>query len=380
MNKRKLIVYTLSSLLFLLLSVALNSCKDAENTQAPQAIAVPVLTIQGATATTFQDYAAAIQGKTDVAIRPQVSGYLEQVYVDEGAYVTAGQPLFRIDEQLYRQQVNNAEANSRAAEAAVVVAELEVEKLQPLVENKVVSDVQLKTAQAAYKMAVARAGQAQAAAGSARINMAYTTIKAPANGYIGRLPYKKGSLVSNADPTPLTTLSDVKEVYAYFSMSETELIGFNKQYAANGKSAMPVATLIIADGSEYPVAGKVDMIDGQFDKTTGAITLRATFPNSDGILRSGNTGKIRIQEDHANAILIPQQATMEMQDKLFVYTVDSKNKVSKQLITVAGKTGTNYVLESGITKGSRIVYDGLDKLQEGAVIKPTDAVQTVTSK
>ncbi|RYD59129.1 MAG: efflux RND transporter periplasmic adaptor subunit [Sphingobacteriales bacterium] len=380
MDKRTSTTYLLLLSLFALWAVLFSSCKNHENTQAPKVIALPVLTIKDASATTFQDYTAAIQGKTDVAIRPQVSGYLEQIYVDEGAYVTAGQPLFRIDEQPYRQQVNNAVANSHAADAAVTAAQLEVEKLEPLVENKVVSEVQLKTARAAYKMAVARAEQARAATGIARINMGYTTIKAPVSGYVGRLPYKKGSLVSNTDPTPLATLSDVKEVHAYFSMSETEFIRFRKQYTQDGKSAMPGATLMIADGSAYPEAGKVDMIDGQFDKTTGAITLRATFPNNDGILRSGNTGKIRIQQDYEHAILIPQQATTEMQDKLFVYILDSKNRVTKQLITVTGKAGTDYVLKSGIDKGSRIVSDGLDKLQEGMEVKPIDAGAAVTSK
>lgn len=355
----------------ILLAFALQSCKDSSaGQQGAQTPAVPVLAVDTAAAITWQDYTAAIQGKTDVAIRSQVNGYLDHIYVDEGAYVTAGQPLFRIDEQPYREQLNNAVANHHAAEAAVVAAQLEVDKLTPLVENKVVSEVQLKTAKAAHKMAIARAEQAKAAAGTARINMGYAVIKAPASGYIGRLPYKKGSLISNTDPTPLTTLSDVREVHAYFSMSETEFIHFSKQYPA-GK--LPEAALILADNEEYSTKGKVDMVDGQFDKTTGAITLRATFSNQQGILRSGNTGKVRIRQQHSHALLVPQQATLELQDKVFVYVLDNKNKISKKPIAIAGKVGTDYIVKDGIERGNRIVYSGLDRLQEGAEVKPLPA-------
>jgi len=350
-----------------LYAFVLESCKDKGSPNGMQTPEVQVLTIDTTSAVTSQDYTAAIQGKTDIAIRPQISGYLENIYVDEGAYVTAGQPLFRIDERSYSEQLNNAVASQHAAEAAIVTAQLEIDKLTPLVENKVVSDIQLKTAKANYKLAVARAEQARAASGAARINVGYAVIKAPASGYIGRLPFKKGSLVSSNDPTPLTTLSDVKEVHAYFSMSETEFIRFSKEYDAKH---LPPATLILADNEAYPVTGKVDMIDGQFDKTTGAITLRATFNNDNGILRSGNTGKVRIMQQHNSALLIPQQSTIELQDKIFVYAVDNKNKISKKLISVTGKTGTDYIVNDGIEKGTRIVYTGVDRLQEGMEVKP----------
>jgi len=347
--------------------LVLQGCKGQEAQNGMQTPEVQVWTIDTTSAVTSQDYTAAIQGKTDIAIRPQISGYLDHIFVDEGAYVTAGQPLFRIDERSYSEQLNNALANQHAAEASVVTAQLEIDKLTPLVENKVVSDIQLKTARANYKLAVARAEQAKAATGAARINVGYTVIKAPASGYIGRLPFKKGSLVSSNDPTPLTTLSDVKEVHAYFSMSEAEFIRFTKEYDAKH---LPSATLILADNEAYPVAGKVDMIDGQFDKSTGAITLRATFNNDRGILRSGNTGKVRIMQQHSSVLLVPQQSTVELQDKIFVYALDNKNKISKKLITISGKTGTDYIVKEGIEKGNRIVYTGVDHLQEGMEVKP----------
>ena len=358
-----------------ILALVLSSCAD--KSQAPAAPApplLPVLAISSENTTTDAEYPASIQGTVDVEIRPQVSGNLERVFVDEGAYVSKGQTLFKINERPFREQLNNALANLHAAEAALINAQLEVDKLTPLVQNKVVSDYQLKTAKASQKIAAANIEQAKAMVGSAKINLGYTTVTAPVSGYIGRLPKKQGSLVSATDIEPLTNLSDVHEVYAYFSLGETDFINFKAQYAGNSLGdklkKLPPVTLILADNNAYAQTGKIDMVDGQFDKTTGAITLRATFPNSGGTLRSGNTGKIRLGLQHDDAVLVPQSATVEMQDKVFVFTVNKENKVAKMPITVIGKSGTNYLIKDGVKSGDQIVLSGIDKLQEGQVIQP----------
>ena len=358
-----------------ILALVLSSCAD--KSQAPAAPApplLPVLAISSENTTTDAEYPASIQGTVDVEIRPQVSGNLERVFVDEGAYVSKGQTLFKINERPFREQLNNALANLHAAEAALINAQLEVDKLTPLVQNKVVSDYQLKTAKASQKIAAANIEQAKAMVGSAKINLGYTTVTAPVSGYIGRLPKKQGSLVSATDVEPLTNLSDVHEVYAYFSLGETDFINFKAQYAGNSLGdklkKLPPVTLILADNNAYAQTGKIDMVDGQFDKTTGAITLRATFPNSGGTLRSGNTGKIRLGLQHDDAVLVPQSATVEMQDKVFVFTVNKENKVAKMPITVIGKSGTNYLIKDGVKSGDQIVLSGIDKLQEGQVIQP----------
>lgn len=373
------VLYLITIALF---SLYLYSCKSSSASAPEAAAVVPVLVVDTATATTWQDYAATIEGKTDVAIRPQVSGYLQSVAVDEGSYVHAGQLLFKIDDRPYREALNNAVANLHAAQAAITAADIEVEKLDPLVKEKVIADIQSKSAKASYKMAVARAEQAKAAVDAAKINMAYTSVTAPVSGYIGRLPYKKGSLVSSADPSPLTTISDVSEVHAYFSMSEAEFLQFSKQHHVRGadKGDLPAAELVLADGEPYTNAGKVDMVDGQFDQTTGAITLRAAFTNDQGILRSGNTGKVRIHHQHNASLLVPQQATVELQDKAFVYVVDAGNKVSKKPIIIAGKSGTDYIVKAGLAKGDRIVSEGVEKLQEGQQIKPAVAERVTASK
>lgn len=333
-----------------------------------------VVTLSAGSSTTENEYTASLEGKVNIEIRPQVEGSLAKVFVDEGAYVKEGQPLFKINDQPYREQLNSATASLHAAEAAMANAQLEIDKVTPLVESKVVSGIQLKSARAAYQLAVANAEQARATVAAARINMGYTTITAPVSGYIGRLPRKQGSLVGRADAEALTTLSDVQEMFAYFSLSEADFIRFKAQNAGSTinekiKGLAPVS-LLLADNSVYEEQGHITMIDGQFDKHTGAITLRASFPNKNGLLRSGNTGKIVLSMAHSNTIIIPASATIEMQDKVFVFVVGDSNKVAKQPINIIGKSGSDYLVLDGIKPGDRIVYNGLDHLQDGAIIQP----------
>jgi len=369
-------------ILGLLAITLLYSCSSAPQAQqAPPPPALPVATIVTGTDTTYQQYPASIEGTVNVEIRPQVSGSLDKVFVDEGALVTAGQPLFKINDLPYRAALNNALANQHAMEAAVANAQLEIDKLTPLVQNKVVSDYQLKTAKAAYDVAKANVEQAKANVSTAQINLGYTTIKAPVNGYIGRLLKKQGSLVSPSDADALTLLSDVHNVHVYFALSESDFVTFKEQYAGttlNDKlKQLPPVTLLLADNTEYAKQGSIDMIDGQFDKNTGAITLRASFANPQGLLRSGNTGQVRLSLQHKDALIIPQSATVEMQDKVFVFALADSNKVKKLPITIVGKTGDNYIVKDGVKAGDQIVLSGIDHLQEGEVIVPQKTAAAV---
>jgi membrane fusion protein (multidrug efflux system) len=359
-------------------SVLLAGCAEQ---QAPQqAMAPPALPVQAlhtGTETTYQDYPASIEGVVNVEIRPQVAGVLDRILVDEGAAVRKGQPLFKINDAPYRERLNNALAAQQAAAGAVTSAQVEVDRFAPLVQNKVISEVQLQTAQAALVVAKANLQRAKAEVSSARINLGYTTISAPVSGYLGRLQTKQGSLVGPTDAQALTQLSDVHEVHTYFSLGEDDFITFRKQYAGNTLqdklTHLPPVALVLADQSTYPTKGKVDMVDGQFDKTTGAVTLRATFPNANGMLRSGNTGTIRLALAHPNVLLVPTAATVELQDRVFVYAVGDSNRVSRQAITIQGKSGVNYLVTAGVKDGDRIVLQGIDHLQEGQIIQPTQA-------
>jgi len=369
-------------LLVLAVVLFLASCSGKSEPMAlAPAPVLPVATVSTGEQETFVDYPAALQGTTDVEIRPQVAGAIDRIYVNEGQLVSKGKLLFQISELPFRAQLNNAKASLQAAQAAVLNAQLEIDKLTPLVQSKVVSDFQLKTAKTTYQIALANVEQAKANVNSAQINLGYTQIKATSSGYIGRLPKKQGSLVSPSDPEPLTQLSDVNQIYAYFSLSETDFINFNTKYAGNSVadriSHLPAVDLVLADQSLYPVKGKIDMINGQFDKTTGAITLRAVFANAKGVLRSGNTGKIRLGLSHENTILVPQSATVEMQDKIFVFAVGKDNKVNKVAIAIDGKNGTDYLIKDGLKSGDQIVLSGLDKLQDGQLIQPEKKVEKV---
>ncbi|MEC5146357.1 efflux RND transporter periplasmic adaptor subunit [Chitinophaga sp. 212800010-3] len=360
--------------------VALYSCGSkagASTEEGVMAVApkeLPVITLDTATAVTTSDYAAQLEGRQNVDVRPQVDGYIEKIFVDEGSAVKAGQPLFKINDRPYVEQLNKDIASLHAAESAVTTAELEVEKIRPLVANKVVAEMQLKTANAALQTAKANVEQAKAAVAAARINVGFTTVHAPVSGYIGRIPKRVGNLVGRSDATPLTTLSDISQVYAYFSMSENDFMNFSQGASGNTLQQqlqhMRPVTLVLSNGELYEHKGRIEMVDGQFNRNTGAISLRATFPNPATTLRSGNTGKVRVEQLNTNAVLVPQAATLEMQNKRYVYRVGDSNVVARQIIQTAGSDGTNFIVKRGLQRGDKVVTAGIETLVEGSVIKP----------
>jgi RND family efflux transporter MFP subunit len=367
--------YLVFSVLLAAVAIYITGCNQAQGTQAaPPPQSLPVLPINSAAAITYQEFSAAVEGKTNVEIRPQVSGYLDKIFVEEGAYVSAGQPLFKINDRPYDAQMHNSSANIEAAKANEEKAAIEVNRLQPLVANRVVSDVQLKSAQAAYDAAKAAVAQAEAAGNNAGINLGYTLIKAPVSGYIGRIPFKVGALVGKGETQALTVVSEIKEMYAYFGMSESDFLKFTN--LVPGKTidekikALPPVELQLADKSIYPYKGKVELMEGQFDRNIGAITFRATFPNADRLLRSGITGKIRIPQNNTGLLPVPQTSTYEIQDKIFVYIVGDSNKVVGKQLHIVSKTTDYYLVDKGVQSGDKIVFAGMDRLTDGAVISP----------
>ncbi len=349
--------------------------KEQKNQERP---ALSVATVLRSDATVSTGYAALLEGKVNVEIRPQVDGMLQKIYVDEGAFVHAGQPLFRIDDQVYREQYNGALAAQHAAEARLVAAKLEMDKLVPLVQSKVVSEMQLKVAEANYQAVQASVEQAKAASRSARTNMDYTIIKAPVSGYIGKIPFRLGSLVTKNQAGWLTLLSDVSELYACFSMSELDYLRFQKQYAGSSMQQtlqnVPPVALRMVDGSRFSEKGSISTVSGQFDQATGSVRVRAVFPNRQGLLRSGNTGTVVMESVYHQALMVPQASTVELQDKVFVFLLGKDNKVKKQVITVSAKTADSYVVSAGVNDGDTMVMVGIDKLQDGAVIMPVRSV------
>ena len=355
--------------------IVIDSCKNPETSKtytAPPA-ALPVVTISERPFTTYREYTAALEGSNDIEIRPQVSGYIQKIFVDEGALVKKGDPLFKINDQPYQEALNNANAALAVAKANQASAEINMNKLEPLVQNNVISPIQLKTAKAAYDASTAYVAQANAQVGNAKINIGYSLVKAPVDGYIGRIHIKMGSLVGGSSLEPLTHISQVKNVRAYFSVSETAFLRFKEEYP--GKTIeekiqhLPPVELILSDNTIYPIKGKVEIVAGQFTTGTGAIPFRASFPNSNGALRSGGTGRVRISISLPSGLVIPQEATFELQDKVFVFLLSDSNKVNSASVHIAGKSGNYYLIDKGLKSGDRIVY-GVETINEGTLIQP----------
>ncbi len=357
--------------------IAFVSCKNSQaggGYAPPPPANLPVITVTDRPFSTYREYTASLEGSNDIEIRPQVSGYVEKIFVDEGAFVKKGQPLFKINDQPYQEALNNANAALAVAKANQASAEIDMNKLEPLVENNVISPIQLKTAKAAYDATTAYVSQANATVANAKINIGYSLIKAPVDGYIGRVHIKIGSLVGVSNLDPLTNISEVKDVRAYFSISETAFIRFRDEYPGKTMEEkirnLPPVNLILSDNSVYPLKGRVEVVAGQFTTGSGAIPFRATFPNPNGVLRSGNTGRVRISISLPPAPVIPQESTYELQDKVFVFVLGDSNKVINTAVQIGGRSGNYYLVEKGLKAGEKIVYSGVDKLNDGAQIDP----------
>ena len=356
-------------------SVFLQSCSlkaDTDKKESPPSVSTII--IKTDSATTSRQYASILEGVANIEIRPQVGGYLEKIFVDEGSHVSKGQPLFLIDDKPFTEQLNQSTAALGTAIANADKAKIEVARLEKLVAGKVISQVQLDNAKDALNAEISNIAQAKAVQKSAMINKGYTLIKAPASGYIGSLPYKVGSLISYTEPLPLTVLSDIHQMYAYFSMSENEFLEFTKRYP--GKSMeekikqVPCVSLMLADNSVYGEMGRIDIVKGQFDETTAAITFRAIFPNAGSLLRSGNTGKVIIPFKYSDVIRIPQAATFQMQNKIMAYVIGKNDTLKSMSLKVLDKDDQYYIVSEGVKPGDNMVVKGIDRLREGMVVTP----------
>lgn len=345
----------------LLVSMSLLSCKKETTATAPPVMPYKVVEIGKSNTTLLAEYPASLEGITDIDIRAKVDGYIEKIYVQEGQEVKKGQLLFKLETQTATQE-------AAAAKAKITAAEVEVSRLKPLVERNIISDVQLATAKAnlagvksTYQSIVAR------------IN--YATIKSPVNGIVGTLPLRLGSYVSSQTAEPLTRISDVSTIYAYFSVNEKQQLDIMMNAA--GKSFqdkvnnMPAVNLVLSNGQVYEQKGKIQTFSGQANMQTGSFNVRASFPNTNKLLRSGGSGVIQIPTDLQDVIIIPQNATLEMQDKRIALIVDKENKVKAVPITVRPIPGGRFfVVDSGLNTNDKMLIEGVGIVTEGTPIKP----------
>ena len=382
-------------LLFVAATVALLTSCGGGQQGLPTSDEYPVITIGASNAQLKTTYPATLKGVQDVEVRPKVSGFITKLYVHEGEYVHAGQVLFVVDNSTYQAAVRQAEAQVNSAQSAVAQAEagvvqanaslnsanaqaatarLTYSNSKNLYNNKVIGDYELQsaknsfeTSQAAVRQAQSGVASAQAMLSTAKDNLGFCYVKSPASGYIGSLPFKEGALVSASSAQPVTTVSNTSTIEVYFSMTEADVLKLSR--AGDGLSNA-IKKFPGVDGSTYNHEGAIVKTSGIIDPATGTISVIARFPNPEHLLKSGGSGQIVIAKNNNHALLIPQEATTQVQDKVFVYKVDANNKVHYSEITINPQNdGINYIVTSGLKMGDRIVSKGISSLEDGAKIK-----------
>lgn len=322
-------------------------------------------------------YSAVIEGKQDVEIRPQVSGTITQVLVEEGAHVRKGQILFVIDQIPYIAAVKQAEAAVATAEANEAIAAQNLEGKQILYQDKVVSDFELRTSENNYKSAQAVLEQARAELVNAQNNLSYTEVKSPVDGYAGMTSFRIGALVSSSQAEPLIRVSDNSKMYVYFSMTEKQVLSLTAQYGSLDKAlaSFPEVSLELNDGTVYEHKGRVDVISGIIDKTTGTASVRAVFGNPDRRLLSGGSANILVPYERNQCLIIPQGSTFEIQDRIYVYKVVDGKAVSTPIEVFKINDGVEYIVENGLEEGDVIVSEGAGFLKNGTeLVVPDDMV------
>jgi len=344
-----------------------NEKPAAEDKNAPPKV-LPVTNVLMKDTNLYREYVADIQAVQNVELRARVQGFLERIYVDEGQSVKKGQILFKINDEEYRAELAKTNANLESAIAEAKASELEVDRLKIMVEKKVISETELSVAQAKLKAVNARIEQARWAKSNAELRLSYTSIRAPFTGIIDRIPFKVGSLIDHG--TLLTTVSDISEVFVYFNVSEGEYLEYVKATVEETNGRNKLVTLMLADGTRYPYDGSVETMGGEFQASTGSISFRARFPNPASILKHGATGKIRLSNTVTDAIMIPQKAAFEIQDKNFVFVVDSTNQVRMRNFVPKTRFSHYYIVESGLKSGEKIVFEGIQDIRDGMRIIP----------
>jgi membrane fusion protein (multidrug efflux system) len=353
MQSKKVLLGSLA----LLLCVASCKNKQAESGAAEQTKTFPVATISLQDVELETSYPAVIKGQEDIDIKARVEGYIDAIYVDEGAVVKKGQALFKINSPSSVQLIENAKANYNTAK-------LDVQRMRPLAEKGIISEVKLST----YENVLA---SAKATLDQAKATLNWATVTSPVNGVVGAINFRQGSLATTT--TVLTTVSNISNVVAYFSVNEKDLLQLLKEYKGNTQAEkiknMPAVKLLLSDGTKYEETGRIETISGVVDATSGSVSFRATFPNKQGLLRSGSSAKLIIPSEHKGAIVIPQKATFAQQDKVLVYKFQGDSVVQKMVGVKSTPDGQSFVVTDGLSIGDKIVTDGIATLSNGQKIK-----------
>lgn len=352
--------YLLPSLVGICLFFA--SCGNDKDQQqgAQQAMPFPVVTVPSETVTAYTTYPTSLEGIVNSEVRAKTSGYITHVLVDEGQKVRKGQTLFKLETQSLSQDAAAAQANVNAAQ-------VEVDKLKPLVEKNIISNVQLETAKA--KLAQAKSGYNSIAA-----NIGYATVKSPVDGFVGSIPFREGALISPTSEVPLTTVADIDKIYAFFSLNEKDYFDFidnNEGKTLEDKiKNLPEVRLVLANGRLYEKEGKIETINSQINPSTGTVSFRAVFDNSSHILSSGSSGKIQIPKEYTDATIVPTSSTFERQGITYVYKVQGDSIAMSSSIDITDRVDNIIVVKDGVKPGDKIVAKGVGKLKDQMPITP----------
>lgn len=363
--KSKKIVCGVLSLMFIV-----TSCGKKQESPGPTVQAYPTAVLQTQNVELKSVYPATIKGQEDIEVRPRIDGFIDAIYVDEGSIVKKGQSLFRINSPQTEQALTSAQAALKSSQAQVNTAKVNVNRIRPLAEKGIVSSVQLETAEDSYQSALAGLAQSEATLKNAQATISWTNVTSPVDGLVGSIPHRQGSLVNSTNV--LTTVANTCNVYAYFSLNEKELSLFLNKLEGKTQNEKiknaPEVTLTMADGTVYEHKGKIETITGSINITTGSAIFRAEFPNKEGELKSGISGKVSIPKHLENVILIPQKAAFAQQNKVLVFKVEGDSVAQTVVSVIPTPDGKNYAVTGGLSSGDRIVTDGIATLNNGKKI------------
>ncbi|GAB3259509.1 efflux RND transporter periplasmic adaptor subunit [Larkinella harenae] len=353
----------------LLISGFLTGCSSTtEEKSEAEKPTLPIFEISRQSTTLRREYAGNVEAVRNVELRARVGGYLDKIHVDEGQQVKKGQLLFQINQAEYQAELAKAKANLKSAMAEAKTAEVEMGRVKLLVDKKVISASELELSKSKLEAAKAAIEEAESAQQNASLRLSQASVRAPFDGVINRIPFKMGSLIEEG--SLLTTVSDIREVYAYFHVSEKEYLEYIKKNrpSHNGQEV----DLLLADNTPYGQPGKIETMESVFDDGSGTIAFRARFPNPNKVLKHGATGKIRLKNEVNNAVLVPQKAVFEIQDKNYVYVVDTANKVKMRSFVPQSRLAQFYLVKSGLEPGERVVYEGIQNIRDGMQIVPQE--------
>lgn len=358
-----------SLLAVLALVLLIVSCKSTGE-QKEKSPDYPIMVVKPGSKTLETNYVSVIKGKQNVEIRPQINGTITEIRIEEGAAVRKGEILFIIDQAPYRAALKMATANVKGAEAKLATARLTVDSKEALRKGEIISDFDLQTARNALLEAQAALELAEAQQSNAATDLSYTEIKSPVNGVTGMIPYRVGALVDSNIPEPLITVSDDEDVYAYFSMTEYQVLDIIQQQGSFEKLIQDATEvkLRLGNGTLYTHTGKIDAVSGTIEPGTGTVSIRAVFPNPERWLRNGGTGQVVLTTSKTDCIIIPQSATYEIQNQRFVYKVVDGKAVSTPIEVENTNDGKEYIVTSGLQEGDTIISEGAGLVREGAIV------------